>query len=153
MEPGQSMQLLQGARNEIMAARDKLKASEDSHKQTKIELRQSVEEGKKQQKELDELKGQLAQANGKSQTLSNRVDELEDQLARARKLIVATDDELKLEKKLKLEVLRTWIKPINPLPLPHPLSSLTCPCLSSGMNQHPLSRGFTCHEPSMHAVL
>ena len=115
MEPGQSMQLLQGARNEIMAARDKLKASEDSHKQTKIELRQSVEEGKKQQMELDGLKGQLAQANGKSQTLSNRVDELEDQLARARKLIVATDDELKLEKKLKLEVLRTWIKPINPL--------------------------------------
>jgi septal ring factor EnvC (AmiA/AmiB activator) len=106
MELGQSMQLLQGARNEIMAARDKLKASEDSHKQTKIELRQSVEEGREQQKEIDGLKGQLAQTNGKSQTLTNRVAELEDQLARARKLIVTIDDELKFEKKLKMEVLR-----------------------------------------------
>ena len=107
MEPGQSMLLLQATRNGIMAARDKLKASEDSHKQTKIELRQSVEEGTKQQKEIDGLKGQLAQANGKSQTSTNRVAELEDQLARARKLIVAADDELKNEKKLKMELLRT----------------------------------------------
>lgn len=98
------MEVMQGARNDVLALQDKVKVAKKLEQAAKAELKQSEDENKKLQSELDSSKAQTAQAINRSDNGMKRVAELEEQLTNMRKVNEVLQVEVAKEKLERMEL-------------------------------------------------